>query len=107
MNKLVLVLLFFFTSQAFGDWSVGVNVNEIIAEGNEEASSFVIVVSSPIASTLDGDTCSGTYHYLNASTEKGKLMFSLLLTAKTTETGVRLLLQQVGGNVRCQIMGVR
>jgi len=107
MNRILLALLLLFSSQVFADWSQGVNVKEIVAEGNEEASSFVIIVSSSIASTFEGDTCSGTYHYLNASTEKGKLMFTLLLTAKTTDSGVRLLLQQVGGNSRCQIMGVR
>lgn len=107
MKKLIFTFLIMISSEAFAGWSTAVKVTEIIAEGSEDASGFVVVFSAPIGSDVAGETCSGTYHYLNASTEKGKLMFSLLLTAKTSDTGVRVALRQSAHSQRCKVDGVR
>lgn len=107
MKIIFLIIIVFIALPTHADWTAGTNIKEIIAEGADDASAFVVVVSNSISSDSSGATCSGTYHYLNASTEKGKLMFSILLTAKTTNTPVRFILDQGGNTSRCKIVGVR
>ncbi len=107
MKKIFLVTAILFSLPAFGAWTSGVQVSEIIAEGNEGGSSLVIVFSTSVSSGDTGATCTGRYHYLDASTEKGKLIFSMLLTAKASESNVKVSLSQGGSASRCTISGLK
>jgi hypothetical protein len=107
MKNCFFLIMSLLAGPVYAGWTPSVKINEIIAEGNEEASSFLVVLSSSMGSDSEGATCEGTYHYLNASTEKGKMMFSMLLSAKVTGSSVRFVLSQAGSSQRCQIYGVR
>jgi hypothetical protein len=104
---LILTILTMMPLQVFAGWTSSIKVNEIIAEGNEEGSSLIIIFSTPIGVEPEIGTCNGTYHYLNAATAKGNMMFSILMAAKTTDKPVRLTLTQGGSETRCTISGIR
>ncbi len=106
MKFIFLSALLLITSSAFADWTSAIKINEILAIGPEEGTGFMIVVSEVVG--FGENKCNGTWHYLNAGTEKGKMIFSMFLTAKTTDTSLRLDLTEPSGvNTKCIISGVR
>ena len=107
MKKIIFLLsILSFSFSAVAGWTSHVNVSEIIAEGGETGTSFSIGFTDSVSA--DTGTCSGLHHYLNAATEKGKMQFSMFLTAKATGGSVRLTLQQGDRSTsRCEIIGVR
>ena len=107
MKKCLFLLLSILGTPALAAWSTNINISEIIAEGTDENSSFVIVLSSPLGSDDANSTCEGTYHYLNTNSEKGKMMFTMLMSAKETQMPVRIKLSQGGSATRCQITSLR
>ena len=107
MKKILLSVLLLLATNAFSVWSPSIKVNEILAVGPEDGSGFIVIVSDVIGVGEALGTCSGTYHYIDIGTEKGKMMFSLLLTAKATDKALRLDLAQAGSAARCAVAGVR
>ncbi|NQZ07966.1 MAG: hypothetical protein HRT35_12460 [Algicola sp.] len=107
MKKILLSVLLLLSTNALAVWSPSIKVNEILAVGPEDGSGFIVIVSDVIGVGAELGSCSGTYHYINVGTEKGKMIFSLLLTAKTTDKALRFDLTQAGSAARCAIVGVR
>lgn len=106
MKFILLSALLSITSSAFADWTSTIKINEILAIGPEEGTGFMIVVSDVVG--FGEGKCNGTWHYLNAGTEKGKMIFSMFLASKATNTGLRLdLTEPSGTNTKCIISGVR
>ncbi len=107
ISYLLLVVILIIPLSGIAGTSPHVKISEIIAEGNENGSAFIVVFETAIGVGASEGTCAGRYHYLNASTEKGKLMFSMLLTAKSQNKTVRAILTQAGSANRCIVSGLR
>ena len=107
MMKLILIVVSLSSAASLAAWTSPIEISEIVAEGSDTGSAFIIIFSSTIGVDPAVGTCSGVYHYLNASTEKGKMMYSMFLTAKTADKPVKVSLIQGGSVDRCEISGAR
>lgn len=80
----------------------GYIVNNVIIEGNEDATWYNITLSPSISTTQP--TCQQPFIELNASTSKGKHLYTALLLAKVTSSKLSIALDlsncQNGGRAR-------
>lgn len=105
MFKNLILVCLFLPSLAFG--STTSEIESIIGGGPDAATSFIIKFKTSIE-VPGSNGCTSNYHYLNASTEKGKLLFSLLLSAKVSGQPVKIQFTESGctGGGRGGIYGV-
>lgn len=93
MFKKLLAFLILFPASVIA--STTSEIEQITASGANNGSGFIIKFKTSL-DVSGASSCQSKYHYLDASTEKGKMIFTMLLSARMANTPVNIQFDSAG-----------